>query len=77
MFSYFPCLPYAPGSKGFARPRIRLDGVITNNLTQGKKLNPQPSFHAAKRLWDKVTAQVLEQTLALGVSAEMPPKRAG
>jgi hypothetical protein len=76
MFSYFPCLPYGEGGKGFARPRIRLDGIITDNLTQGKKLNPQASLHAVKRLWDEVTAQVREQALALGVYAEMPPRRA-
>lgn len=77
MFSYFPCLPYGQARKGFARPRIRLDGIITDNLTQGKKLNPQASLHTVKRLWDEVTAQVKEQALALGMYAEMPPRRAG
>lgn len=77
MFSYFPCFPYEERGKGFARPRIRLDGIITDNLTQGKKLNPQASLHAVKRLWDDVTAQVLEQSLAQGVYTEMPLKRVG
>lgn len=77
MFSYFPCLPYEEGGKGFARPRIRIDGVITDHLTQGKRLNPQESMPAVKRLWDEVTAQVQEQALMLGVYTEMPPRWAG
>lgn len=77
MYSYFPCLPYEEEGKGFARPRIRLEGIITDNLPQGKKLNPQPSLNGVKRLWDDVAAQVRDQALALGVYTEMPPKRAG
>jgi hypothetical protein len=36
MYSFFPCRPYDAGSKGFARPAIKLPGVITDNLVRGK-----------------------------------------
>lgn len=75
MWSYFPCLTYEGGGKGFARPRIRLDGVITDNLSQGKKLNPQASLHGVKELWDEVVAQVQEQGLMLGVFTDLPRRR--
>jgi hypothetical protein len=73
MFSFFPCLPYE-GEKGFARPRIRIRGVITDNLSQGKKLNPQESLHDVKTLWDEVAKQVEEQGLRLGVFTGIPCK---
>jgi len=36
MYSFFPCLTDEPKSKGFARPRISLLGLVTGNLNQGK-----------------------------------------
>jgi hypothetical protein len=72
MYSFFPCRPYEAESKGFARARIALPGVITDNLYQGKKYTEQPSLAEMKMLWDEVVAQVQEQGLALGVYAEMP-----
>lgn len=75
MYSYFPCLPDKPTSKGFARPRISLPGKITDNLYQGKKYSEQPSLDAMESLWKKITEQVKQQGLAMGVYAEMPKRR--
>jgi hypothetical protein len=75
MFSVFPCLPYKANSEGFARPRINMPGMITNNLYQGKKSTEQRSLDDMKMLWDQVTEQVKGQGLALGVHAEMPERR--
>jgi hypothetical protein len=73
MFSFFPCRPAKEGvDKGFARPVLRRAGIITDNLTQGQRMNPQPDVAAVKELWDDVARQVLDQGLALGVHANLP-----
>lgn len=74
MYSFFPCAPFEEKSRGFARPVITLPRAITNNLSQGKRLNPQSSIDAIKVLWNEVVAQVREQGLALGVYAQMPSR---
>ena len=77
MYSFFPCVPLEAARKGFARPVISLPQTITNNLLQGKRLNPQQGIEEIKALWNEVVAQVHEQALELGVYAEMPPKKKG
>ena len=73
MFSFFPCLPAKDGrDKGFARPVLRREGIITDNLTQGQRLNPQPNAAAVQALWTDVVRQVLAQGLDLGVHADLP-----
>lgn len=74
MFSFFPCQPYEQGEKGFARPHISIRGVITDNLSQGKRLNPQKSLQDVNALWNEVAKQVEEQGLMLGVSTDIPRK---
>lgn len=75
MFCFFPCLPFDEAEKGFPRPIIELDGVITNNLPQGKKLNRQDSTENIKKLWMTVVKQVLDQKLYLGIFAGSPRKQ--
>ena len=75
MFCFFPCLPFDEADKGFPRPIITLDGVITNNLPQGKKLNSQNSAENIKKLWIAVVKQVLDQKLYLGVFTRLPEKK--
>ena len=73
MFSFFPCLPAQVGeARGFARPILRRAGIITDNLTQGQRLNPQPDVAAVRALWTDVARQVLDQGLCLGVHADLP-----
>jgi hypothetical protein len=73
MYSFFPCLPAADGQpQGFARPAIRRPGIITDNLTQGQRMNPQSDLAAVQELWQDVAQQILAQGLALGVHADLP-----
>lgn len=73
MFSFFPCLPAKEGeTNGFARPVLRREGIITDTLTQGQRMNPQPDVAAVRRLWADVARQVLDQKLRLGVQADLP-----
>jgi len=73
MFSFFPCLPAKDGAdKGFARPILRRAGIITDNLTQGQRMNPMPDVASIKALWTDVARQVLDQGLFLGVHADLP-----
>lgn len=75
MFSFFPCLPLENGSVGFARPIIKDSRVITSNLRQGKRLNPQADRAQLRDLWRSVVDQVLQQDLWLGIQAHMPECR--
>ncbi len=72
MYSFFPCLPYKENTQGFARPIIEIPNIITNNLQQGKRLNPQRNIQIVKEHWDSVVLQVLDQGLNLGVYTELP-----
>jgi hypothetical protein len=73
MFSFFPCRPYSAGDEqGFARPVIRREGLITDNLTQGQRLNRISTADEMRELWSDVTRQILDQGLHLGVYAEIP-----
>ncbi len=71
MFSFFPCLPYSQGMKGFERPTIRLEGVITDHLQQGKKFTYHSTTDTAI-LWEQVRQQVIESGLLPGVQAALP-----
>lgn len=75
MFSFFPASTLQRHPHGFARPEIGLD-VITPNLTQGKRMNPQSSIADVKALWTDVVEQVEGAGLLLGVLAELPTTRA-
>jgi hypothetical protein len=74
MYSFFPCRHHEPKSIGFARPTIEIPGVITNNLSQGKKFSEQSKIDEMRLHWDKVVGQVRRQGLALGVYAGMPQR---
>ena len=74
MYSFFPCLPHGDKSKGFARPAIRIPGVITDNLSQGKRLSERSSVDEMRLLWDEIVEQVRRQGLGLGVYAELPKR---
>jgi hypothetical protein len=71
MFSFFPASTPRRHSNGFARPEICLD-VITPNLTQGKRLNPQSNLSDVRRLWSAVVEQVEAAELLVGVHADLP-----
>ncbi|MDQ6604683.1 MAG: hypothetical protein M3176_04795 [Chloroflexota bacterium] len=75
MFSFFPCLPNGHDKCGFARPVIEMQGQITNNLTQGKKMTVQPDLASMQACWYEVVRQVTDKKLMLGVSADLPEQR--
>jgi hypothetical protein len=75
MFSFFPCLPYVNQERGFKRPIIQIDNLITQNLALGFKLNEQSSIEQCKDLWCEVKKQVEDAGLKLGVYAELPPEK--
>lgn len=73
MFSFFPCQPVSDKEpQGFARPVLRRNGIITDNLTQGQRMNAQPDSASVQMLWHDVVRQILEQGFYLGVQAELP-----
>ena len=72
MFSFFPCTTLAENRNGFARPEIRLPGLVTPTLTQGKRLNRGITAADVKASWAEVVHQVQAQGLSLGVYAELP-----
>lgn len=77
MYSFFPCLPYKQESKGFTRPRIVLDGFLTQSLMQGLRLNVDEvhnDIEIVRSLWEEVIEQVKEQGLMLGIETMIPPK---
>lgn len=73
MFSFFPCLPYDENRRGFARPTIHIQDVITDTLCMGFKKNEQATTSDVKCLWDDVVQQVTNQGLVLGIGAALPP----
>lgn len=75
MFSFFPASTRARHPAGFARPEIRIPGLITAHLTQGQRLNPQNSLEAVKEVWADVVQQVLGAGMTLGIRADLPEAR--
>ena len=71
MFSFFPCKPVAE-SEGFARPRIKLPGIVNPKLGMGLKIGKPVSLETAKGKWQAVAEQVLKAGLRLGVRVDMP-----
>ncbi len=73
MFSFFPCLPAQRGeATGFPRPTLQRAGIITDNLTQGQRLNLIPNAETAREIWEDAVKQILNQGLSLGVYAALP-----
>ena len=72
MFSFFPCLPYKEHPRGFARPIIRIPGVISGAMCQGFKKNVQASASEVGALWEDVRRQIMDQGLRLGIEAALP-----
>lgn len=75
MFSFFPCQRFAEGARGFERPEIQLPGFVTPSLTQGKIITRDVALADLADLWGHVAGQVERQALALGIHAELPPRR--
>jgi hypothetical protein len=74
MFSFFPCKRHNNASNGFARPRIRVDGHVTQTATQKFKRSYISGIDHAAELWRDVVDQVLAADLRLGVRADLPQR---
>ncbi|MHB1535829.1 MAG: hypothetical protein ACYC1D_14725, partial [Acidimicrobiales bacterium] len=75
MFSFVPARPHGPGGEwGFARPAIRLPGLITPTLAQAAKVTPVDADRA-ERIWHQVVEQVLDADLVLATRLDAPVKR--
>lgn len=74
MHSFVPCRPFGD-RVSFARPRLALDGVITQNLTQGKKLTPAEHVDAVRQVWLEVKRQVEAAGCALAHRVHLEPTR--
>jgi hypothetical protein len=77
MFSFVPCKRANDGAAGFARPTIRLDGLITADLKMGAKATKDPSPREMHDIWVEVVDQVLGQELELGTHFNVPERRDG
>jgi len=60
--------------EGFERPIIKLDGLITQELSQGKKITGEDRLETLRDYWKCIVKQILEQKLYLGVYTELPKK---
>jgi len=74
MFSFFPCQAYTEDSLGFARPTIRMRGLISDNQTQGIKITECNGGNDIRNHWKAVVDQVTRKC-DLGILAEMPKER--
>jgi hypothetical protein len=71
MYSFVPALPYQPGQAAFARPHIRLEGLITPNLAMAAKVTPSQ----ARDAWERVVEQVFDAGLVLATDLPTPEHR--
>lgn len=75
MFSFFPCLPYkAKINNGFSRPVIQIPNIISDNQSQGYKINRNFKTNI-KELWTEVKNQVEKANLNLGIYTELPLRK--
>jgi len=72
MYSFVPCLPAAGKQSGFARPELRLDGLIDPGLRMQARSSKPFDAEKVAELWDEVVAQVTGQGLALATRLELP-----
>jgi hypothetical protein len=77
MFSFSPCVPLEGGVRGFARPAIRVPGVVTPGLMMGSKSTRGVALSDVAGVWNEVVSQVLDEELALGTNFALPPRRKG
>jgi hypothetical protein len=75
MYSFAPCLPLDSGSPRFARPAVRLDGLINPLSTQSP--SGATVLHdgiVVQRAWRSIVEQVRAARLHLAVHVDTPPE---
>jgi hypothetical protein len=76
MYSFVPALPAAAGYPRFARPAIRLAGLINPASTQSANGTswPQPA-RVVRDAWEAIRHQVLTAGLVLAIQLDTPPQQ--
>jgi len=72
MYSFVPCRLANGVKSGFARPEIKLDGLINPNLRQQARSSEPLDVATVPDLWHQVVGQVLDQRLALATRLDVP-----
>jgi hypothetical protein len=81
MFSFFPCMPFENGTKGFRRPIIEIPDIVNGKTlvagTQntGKRYTEFSELQTIKPYWERVVEQVTQQSLYLGIATDLPERR--
>jgi hypothetical protein len=75
MYSFTPCQPVHENRNGFARPTIRMDVIVTQSLTQGKKFSRMESLDDVATKWLDVKRQIEATGCAVAHRIELEPKR--
>ena len=74
MFSFVPCLPTNGEPRGFVRPLLENDEVITRKLAQSVRLNRDVAPERIPDFWEWTAERVLDDGLALGTRIAMPQR---
>ena len=75
MFSFTPCRSMRDGYVEFPRPNIQIPGVITQSLTQGKKMTDAPDLKTMRGWWLEVLKQVYAAGCYPAHRVELNPER--
>jgi len=75
MFSFVPALPYAEAPDGFARPVIRLEGIVNPGLLMGAKRTSFSRADEVRDIWERIVEQVTAAGLGLGTHFDLPQRR--
>jgi hypothetical protein len=71
MFSFVPAKPYERGEVGFARPYVRLEGLLNPNLAMSAKTTVVTAAEA-QVVWDTIAEQVLDAGLVMATQFPLP-----
>lgn len=76
MYSFVPAMPAAAPYPRFARPPVRLPGLINPASTQSAYgcSRPRPA-HVVRDAWEAIRHQVLTAGLALAAQLQTPPQQ--
>jgi len=68
MYSFVPCQIHEAKCKGFPRPVIKINDIISDGLTQSFKVNETKNIDENKKIWDRIRALINKNKLQQGIS---------
>jgi hypothetical protein len=74
MYSFVPCRPINHDEPLFARPGIALPEMVTQNLTQGKKITAVNEARDLYKAWSSIREQVIGSGCAVAHNIELSPR---